>query len=171
MVMMAQRKAAILALCSAVAVLAGSLVVGGIPIRADVAPPAWESAAADALRHHAVRQQVPPDGNPIRPTEADLSRGLRLYQQNCAGCHGMGTGGNNDFGQAFYPPVPQLGRVTLCYSDRELAWVIAHGIRLTGMPAYSNMMAPDDIWRVATFLAHKDTLPQAIDRKWRSCSP
>ena len=46
--------------------------------------------------------------DPISATDEDLLKGMRLYRDGCAGCHGS-PGKPSRWGQSnFYPPAPQL---------------------------------------------------------------
>jgi hypothetical protein len=38
--------------------------------------------------------------------------------------------------------------------DGELYWVVANGIRMTGMPAFSPTHKPDEIWKMVAFVRH-----------------
>ena len=69
-----------------------------------------------------------------------------------------------------YPPAPQLwkkhavGSVVGVSDDEpgETYWKVANGIRLTGMPAYKQMLTDTEIWQVSLLLANADKpLPPA----------
>jgi mono/diheme cytochrome c family protein len=53
------------------------------------------------------------------------------------------------------PPAPDL---TLSFvrrkSDGELYWIAAHGIRMTGMPAFLPTLTSDEIWKIVAFVRH-----------------
>jgi hypothetical protein len=44
----------------------------------------------------------------------------------------------------------------------ETYWKISNGIRLTGMPAYTNSLSQTETWQVSLLLANADKLPQRI---------
>jgi mono/diheme cytochrome c family protein len=45
-------------------------------------------------------------------------------------------------------------------------WKIKHGIRLTGMPAWSGALSDEQIWSLALFLKHMDKLPPRAQAAW-----
>jgi mono/diheme cytochrome c family protein len=53
------------------------------------------------------------------------------------------------YGKSFYPPAPHLPLHGTTFTEREVFWIVKHGIRNTAMPAWGNLMSDDDIWRVA----------------------
>jgi thiosulfate dehydrogenase len=106
---------------------------------------------------------------PIQPTSDNLLAGAQLYSENCAGCHGT-YASTSTFGQHLYPWAPQLLQVhgphrVVGVSDDpagETYWKIANGIRLTGMPAFQQMLNPTQMWQISILLANADKpLPQA----------
>ena len=79
-----------------------------------------------------------------KQTAADLARGRRLFQGQCARCHGMdGAGGTG----------PGLNRSVLgrASDDQALFSVIKEGIRGTEMPAAWQMIE-QEIWQVVGYV-------------------
>lgn len=52
------------------------------------------------------------------------------------------------------------------YTDAELFWIIKHGIRNTGMPAWGRMLSDEDIWQIVAVLKGLDN-PPAVDAQWK----
>lgn len=48
------------------------------------------------------------------------------------------------------------------YPVGETYWKVANGIRLTGMPAYTNALSETEMWQVSLVLANADKLPQQV---------
>jgi hypothetical protein len=46
----------------------------------------------------------------------------------------------------FSPPVPQIINKIPHDDDAALFWVTKHGIRMTGMPAWTGVLSDDEIW-------------------------
>jgi mono/diheme cytochrome c family protein len=71
-----------------------------------------------------------------------------------------------------YPDAPQLWRKhkngVVGVSDDEPGetyWKVAHGIRLTGMPAYSNVLSDTEMWQVSLLLKNADKdLPDPVTK-------
>jgi cytochrome c553 len=50
------------------------------------------------------------------------------------------------------PAPPPLSPVTDQWSDGELFWIVKHGIKYTGMPAWVALERDDEVWAVVAFL-------------------
>jgi hypothetical protein len=61
--------------------------------------------------------------------------------------------------EVLYPPSPDLAKAAALYSPAELFWIIKHGIKMTGMPAW-NDHSDDELWttRTAKFQYQKHVL-------------
>jgi mono/diheme cytochrome c family protein len=103
-----------------------------------VPPSAVEATISRAVRGLATPRAMRNAKNPVAATEAVLEDGLAHFADHCASCHGNDGSGQTELGRSFYPPAPDM-RVapTQSLTDGELFSIIEHGIRLTGMPAWS----------------------------------
>ena len=85
----------------------------------------------------------------------DLHRirlGAAHYESRCASCHGTpGSSVNPVFAQMLPSPPGLVQRVPEWQAD-ELFWIVRHGLKYTGMPAWSGGDRPDEIWSVVAFL-------------------
>jgi mono/diheme cytochrome c family protein len=71
--------------------------------------------------------------------------GVEHYAAHCAVCHGAPGVPKGDIGLGLYPPPPDLAKATSLYSSAELFWVLKHGIKMTGMPAWSDH-SDEELW-------------------------
>jgi len=108
---------------------------------------------------------------PIPADENNLLAGAEIYRDQCAACHGF-HGKPSSFGAHMFPDAPPLwdahhhGTETVVgVSDDppgETYWKVANGIRLTGMPAYKQVLSETQMWQVSVLLANADKpLPPA----------
>ena len=95
--------------------------------------------------------------NPVPPSEENLQEGRRLYEKQCAFCHGMEGKGQGPTGPQFYPPAPSLAEHVGEMSDGQLQAVISRGIRYTAMPSFSKELSTEEIWKVVWWVRR---LPQ-----------
>lgn len=51
------------------------------------------------------------------------------------------------------------------YSDAELYWIIKHGIKMTGMPAFGLTHSDEDLWAIVAFLRE---LPQVKAQEYEA---
>ena len=154
----------IFALGVAVAVGLGVVFLGLAPVNADQSPSAIEArvlgiALSEAVSHRAaeeVQQALP-------PSSEDLANGGEIYREMCSRCHGEAGKPPSRLGSSFYPPAPQLPGRRSEWNERELFWIIKHGIRNTAMPAWGSLLADDDIRQVAALVKSFDTMPVAAE--------
>ena len=107
---------------------------------------------------------------PIQADEETFMAGAQIYSQNCAACHGF-HGKPSVFARHMFPHAPQLwekhrrGNAVGVSDDPpgETAWKVDNGIRLTGMPAFKDVLNDTQIWQVSLLLANADKpLPPAV---------
>lgn len=123
--------------------------VGGAPVGADRAPSALETRLLGMALRASVARNVAGESATPPASSDDLAAGAEIYREMCARCHGDATHDGSTLGASFYPPAPRLvGRASV-YDERELSWIIKHGVRNTGMPAWGALLSDDDIRQVA----------------------
>jgi len=110
-----------------------------------------------------------PASPPIQADENNLVAGAQIYRDQCASCHGF-YGKPAPFAAHMVPRAPQLWRKhanseVVGVSDdppSETYWKAANGIRLSGMPAFTDALSETQIWQVTVLLANADKpLPPA----------
>jgi mono/diheme cytochrome c family protein len=150
-----------------VAVL-GWLRFGAAPVAVSDPPFPFEGQIAGfALNARIHREMVKTP--PIQADGDTLVAGADLYNDHCAGCHGL-YGKPSPMGARMYPDAPQLwekhrqGNAVGVSDDPpgETCWKVANGIRLTGMPSFKGVLTDTEMWQVSLLLANADKpLPPA----------
>jgi len=135
---------------------------------ADQTPSRLERRMAGTAVDTSVEKRAADLKNPLEATDANLTEGMHIYVQNCAGCHGSPKEPDAVFGGAFNPHAPQFMKRAPDMPDNENFYIIKHGVRMTGMPAWGKLYDDDKLWKVTTFLSHMDKLPAAADQEWKS---
>jgi mono/diheme cytochrome c family protein len=89
---------------------------------------------------------------PAHTDERSIAAGGKEFDQMCAYCHG--APGKKPFEAAgdMNPSPPDLGEVVPKRTPAALFWVIKHGIRMTGMPAWGPTHSDERLWRLVAFL-------------------
>jgi thiosulfate dehydrogenase len=151
--------------------------LGLLPIRANTSPSGWEGTLANMALSASAARQAPHVPNPVAPTEENLMAGMKLFKDDCAGCHGTpNTAAENETNVTLYPNAPQFALHPPRKPDYQLFWIVKGGIRYTGMFAWGGQFAPDTsgkdvsdakIWTAVTFLTHLQSLPPVVDAEWR----
>lgn len=142
---------------------------GMIPANADGPPLPLETWAASTSLDATLKREAPKGPNPVALTDANLIAGIDLYAKNCSFCHGTSKGeaAATTVAKGEYPPPPQLAADGVEDDPEGYSfWKIKHGIRLTGMPAWKDVLNDQQIWTLALFLKHMDKLPPAAQQEW-----
>ncbi len=158
--------AAILLLVEILAFYAAA-TLGLLPANADGKVPWLEKKIARKALHAAIDRQAPKGPNPLPLNDANLIAGIKLYAADCAMCHGAADGKDSHIAVGLYQQAPQLAKNNV-YKDEfgEIYWKIKHGIRLTGMPAFSRTLSEDEIQKLSLFLQNIRALPPAAQKAW-----
>jgi mono/diheme cytochrome c family protein len=103
--------------------------------------------------------------NPLPANEATLVSGADLYMNHCAGCHGLPSNRDSVFANSFNPPVPVFFKDAPDMPENQNFYIIQHGIRWTGMPAWNKTLSDTQIWQLVTLLSNIEKLPPAAAKK------
>lgn len=99
-----------------------------------------------------------------------LVAGAADYEAMCAGCHLSPTLSRTDLSLGMYPQPPDLTRVRSSVSrdsaeeSRRRFWIIKHGIKASGMPAWGPTHDDERIWAMVALL---DRLPELTPQQYR----
>jgi cytochrome c1 len=83
---------------------------------------------------------------------ATLARGAACYRQHCLACHGGPGVAVAPMARSMQPLPGPLMDAAARFTAPELYWIVRHGIRTTGMPAWQHRMPEEDQWAVAAFV-------------------
>jgi thiosulfate dehydrogenase len=109
-------------------------------------------------------RRAPEEKNPIQPTEENIAAGAKIYLDHCAGCHGVPSNPDSEFARSFNPPAPVFFKDAPHMPENQNFYIIRHGIRWTGMPAWKQTLDASQTWRVVTFLSNVEKLPPAAQK-------
>ena len=94
-----------------------------------------------------------------------LGDGLVLYDRHCAVCHGAPGMERAIMGRGLNPDPPRLATEIREWSDAELFWIVANGLKMAGMPAFQPGLSDREVWSTVAFMrALPDLSPQAYRR-------
>lgn len=83
--------------------------------------------------------------------EKRIASGAGQYAEMCASCHLAPGMKRTEISRGLYPRAPELRRGTTL-NPAEQFWVMKHGIKMTGMPAWGATHDDDVLWDVVAFL-------------------
>jgi mono/diheme cytochrome c family protein len=141
-----------LSLLSGVAVLAaaGFIWSGVYNVGADDQHTRPVYAVMEALRERSIQARASKLEVPDLADPARITQGAGNYNAMCMGCHLAPGMPETELSKGLYPAPPNLTRTAV--DAAEAFWVIKHGIKASGMPAWGKSMDDEYIWNMAAFL-------------------
>lgn len=142
------------AILAGIALVAGAMVVvsGIVPIKASSGH--WEItrwflsfSMSRSVATWSLGVDSPPEAN-----RAQLLKGAGHYQTGCVQCHGSPERGPNPIARALTPEPPALQQAVSQWDSEELFYIVMHGVKLTGMPAWPELQRSDEVWAMVAFL-------------------
>jgi len=129
------------------------IVVGllTVDVSGDAEPSSAERWLTSVLLDAKIRSYRPKRLSPLTHADEDLDRGSELYQQQCGFCHGVARGRMVPFAKSFSPRPPQFVIRPAQGPTWRDVYVIQHGVRWTGMPAFRSL-SEADAWRLALYV-------------------
>lgn len=81
-----------------------------------------------------------------------ILRGAGAYETNCSACHGSPSVPRPGVAQHLTPRPPYLPTTLHNWGDAELHYIVKHGIKFTGMPAWPAQRRDDEVWSIVAFI-------------------
>ncbi len=143
---------------------------GLVDPRADIPVNALDRSVAMPALDASVDRRAPEMRNPLQPTDANLIAGMTMYQQHCSSCHGDVSHHQGMLADALYPRPPQFIEDTPDMPENQNFYILQHGIRYSGMPAWKQTYNDRQLWQMTTFLSHMHKLPPSVSSLWQATS-
>jgi mono/diheme cytochrome c family protein len=89
---------------------------------------------------------------PLQITPAEVQAGLRLYDAHCAVCHGAPGVSRAAWVSGMTPTPPYLIDAAHRWTPAQLHFIIAGGVKMTGMPGWSTTLTDREVWRLVAFV-------------------
>lgn len=145
------------------------VATGAYNVAATSPPGKFEQKVATFALNRSVAKRAPARNNPILRSADVLREGLAHYKENCVVCHGAPGVDASEAGQGLNPPAPDLTLPRVQERpDGQVFWIIANGIRMTGMPAFSPTHKEEEIWKIVAFVRH---LPEVTPEEQKTLKP
>lgn len=130
------------------ALLLGSLIVLPSVVLGDAGHDAKKEPAEAG--HWMAPEDAAKRKNPVAADAASIARGKKLFQANCASCHGARGKGDGPAGRALKPKPADLAAMAGRHPDGDFAWKIANG--RGPMPAWKGTLSEAQIWDTVNFV-------------------
>jgi len=131
---------------------------------ADAPMPFEKKLAGKSLDAHIDKANVPTP--PIPADEGNLLAGAKVYQDQCAGCHGLPDQAPPTIADKMYPHATLMfkGKGVTDDPPQESYWKAVNGIRLSGMPGFKDTLNDTQLWQVAQLVAHANDIPESVKK-------
>ena len=146
----------------------GMAMLGFIPTNANIAPPQWEHHLANGAVDASMERHAPRLTNPLPPSDQNFEDGMKLYNMNCAVCHGGLDRKPASLSNSFYPPAPNLISDPPDDPEWHVFYTIRTGVRYTGMPSWEKTLSEQEMWKLTSFISHMEKLPPAVQEYWKT---
>ena len=93
-----------------------------------------------------------------------IAAGAGEYAEMCSGCHLAPGMKRTEISQGLYPRAPELRRGSGLTPAEEF-WVVKHGLKMSGMPAWGVTHNDELLWSVVAFLRK---LPELTPEQYRT---
>ena len=145
----------------------GGLVVaasGIVPIKASSGHwpiTAWflNFSMGRSVSTHTIGMEAPPLDKPWM-----VAKGAGHYETGCFPCHGNPELHRPRIAAAMTPHPPYLPDVMDEWDPEELFYIVKHGVKFTGMPAWPALERDDEVWAMTAFLLE---LPELDAQEYR----
>jgi mono/diheme cytochrome c family protein len=108
----------------------------------------------NTIQERSIQAHAHPDDQ-VEPSQ-ELAMGYRATSSMCVMCHGSPAQKRWGPAAAMTPMPPDLTHAAEEWSLAELVWIVEHGIKMTGMPAFGSTHSREELIAITTFV---DTLP------------
>ena len=90
--------------------------------------------------------------HPANPSDEIVAKGAGHYAENCVHCHGAPGQDPEHWSQGMRPEPPHLAEAATEWTPEEIHWIVANGIKMTGMPAMGGHHSSEDIVALTAFV-------------------
>ena len=81
-----------------------------------------------------------------------VRRGAAHYREHCVQCHGAPGVAPDALALGMTPAPANLVATARLWKPAEMFWVVKHGVKMSGMPAWQYRMTDDEIWDTIAFV-------------------
>nr|CCD31945.1 Cytochrome C family protein, di-heme cytochrome C (Class I) [Methylocystis sp. SC2] len=81
-----------------------------------------------------------------------IATGASSYKQMCEHCHAGPGVKRAEWASGMRPRPPHLKEAAARWKAQEIFWLVKHGAKMTGMPAFGSTHDDQTIWSIAAFV-------------------
>lgn len=133
-------------------------------VNKDSPPVAWllHTTYRNSVERRAPKEEaIPSDFD----SKDRILAGAQSFVEMCQGCHTPPGISRSVIAEGLNPPPPDLTHIIPHRTPAEAFWVIKHGVRMTGMPAFGPTHDDDTLWSLVAFIDYvKSANPNQYQR-------
>ncbi|MEO5883191.1 MAG: cytochrome c [Caldimonas sp.] len=149
-------------LIAAIAAFALFVWSGTYNFAADEPHTAFVHSLLDTMRERSIETREKQVAIPDLGDEKRIVQGAGNYNAMCVGCHLAPGMSETELSKGLYPVPPNLSKEKV--GPEHAFWVIKHGIKASGMPAWGKSMSDEYVWNMAAFLQR---LPELDEGRYK----
>jgi mono/diheme cytochrome c family protein len=108
--------------------------------------------ALDTNMQNSVEREARGVTQPQSFTPEMVAEGASAYKAMCQHCHaGVGVE-RSSWASGMRPRPPHLSEAATHWEPNEVFWLVKHGVRMTGMPAFGSTHDDQAIWSIVAFV-------------------
>jgi mono/diheme cytochrome c family protein len=108
--------------------------------------------ALDTSFHNSVERRAADIVAPERFTPEMIAAGAEPYKSMCEHCHAGPGVERAAWAGGMRPRPPHLTEKAAGWNPQEVFWIVKHGVRMTGMPAFGPSHDDSALWTIAAFV-------------------
>ena len=146
-------KLLLLVLVTALAGAVGFAYSGAFNVAAD--DPHWSITARliETSRDRSIALRARDVAAPTQLADRSLiTIGAEHYSEMCTGCHLAPGMDETEIRAGLYPKPPELTKLGTRRTPQQTFWIIKHGLKMTGMPAWGATHDDRSVWAMVAFL-------------------
>ena len=146
-------KLLLLVLIAALVGAIGFAYSGAFNVAAD--NPHWPLTASlmETTRDRSIALRARDVGAPPALGDASLiAMGAEHYSEMCTDCHLAPGMGETEIRAGLYPKPPELAKAGARRTPEQAFWIIKHGLKMSGMPAWGATHDDRSVWAMVGFL-------------------
>ena len=129
-----------------------TVVAGLVPVKASAghwAVTSWflHFAMRRSVATHTIGLELPSLDDPVL-----VIKGAGHFEIGCRPCHGSPELPNPRVTRAMLPPPPYLPQRIAAWTPEQLFYIVKHGVKMTGMPAWPSQQRDDEVHAMVAFL-------------------